>query len=276
MLAHCRGLISVQAVLSFIVLVVLLLSTGPNPQLRVIPWFIWGQLALDVFMWIIWVAAAGTTTLGCNDLCDACSALYSANDLYCTCSGATYQWDKRDQSPAPAAVLARSLHERAYGKSHKFGGGRVAGRVALDSIITVTFAFTTAMGIFWIFKNRRSGAANVALAPSASPQHLESQPVAQSTQVYPDKMDGTYPNQPQQQGAYPPQGQVQMQQGGYPQPAANVQPSMYPNSGLQGSMPEYNNPTHQNQSQQPQYPHDHGEIGSHPTEYKSVSPVSGH
>ncbi|KAI4176060.1 MAG: hypothetical protein LQ343_001343 [Gyalolechia ehrenbergii] len=256
------------SVLSFIVLVVLLLSTGPKPALRVIPWFIWGQLVLDVFMWIIWIAAAGVSTYNCNDLCSACSQASElwANGLYCICD--SYFWYKRDQSPAPKAGLARSLQERAYRSFHGPGAGRVAGKVALDSIITVTFAFTTAMTIFWIFRNRRSAAAAASSTTTTAPQQPASGPVAQSAQVFPNKMDGPYTGQPLQQGSYPAPGQnIPMHHGGYTEPAPNTQPFVYPNTGVQVSIPEYYSPDlHQSQPQQTQYPPNHAEMGSRPTE----------
>lgn len=124
------GLSILQAVLSFIVLVILLLSTGPKPGLRVLPWFIRGQLALDAFMFIIWIAAAGVSQYNCNDLCGACSGYDDvwADGLYCVCSF----FYKRDQSPAPKG-LARSIQERATHRGPALG--RVAGKTALNSII---------------------------------------------------------------------------------------------------------------------------------------------
>lgn len=110
---------------------VLLLSTGPKPGLRVIPWFIWGQLALDVFMFIIWIAAAGVSQYNCNDLCTACAGYDEvwSGGLDCICD--SYVIYKRDQSPAPKG-LARTIEERAY-RNKGPGASRVAGKIAVDS-----------------------------------------------------------------------------------------------------------------------------------------------
>ncbi|KAI4145321.1 MAG: hypothetical protein L6R39_003840, partial [Caloplaca ligustica] len=276
------------AVLSFIVLLVLLLSTGPKAALRVIPWFIWGQLGLDVFMFIIWIAAAGVSQYNCNDLCNACSG-YSevwASGLDCYCGGG-YYWYKRDQSPAPAG-LARSLQERAY-RGSKPGAGKVAGKTALNSIMVVLWAFTTAMTIFWIFKNRRAGAAASTgpAAPTtgpAAPQQAGGPGAVPTTEFYPEKTEEPYTNQPLQQGNYPPQPQPPMQSyspqaqqpmqsyppqsqppmqqqpmQAYPDPISNMQPNTYATSRPQGPQGEhYTQPS----PLQTSYPHNHAEMGS--------------
>ncbi|KAL8733516.1 MAG: hypothetical protein Q9181_003564 [Wetmoreana brouardii] len=254
------------AVLSFIVLLMLLLATGPNPGLRVIPWFIWGQLGLDVFMFIIWIAAAGVSRYNCNDLCNACSGydLVWADDLSCSC----YYVYKRDQSPAPKG-LARSIEERAY---HRRGPGasRVAGKTALNSIMVVLFAFTTAMTVFWIFKSRSSGAGastTSPLAPQPTPQAGMSG-ATPMTGAGPEKTGASYTQEELQ-------AQPQMQQAGYPEPIVNSQQPVHPTSGPQGAAGEYYNQP-QSQPQQTQYPPNHVEMQSHPPGQQNVSPVVGH
>ncbi|KAL9599163.1 MAG: hypothetical protein Q9219_004030 [cf. Caloplaca sp. 3 TL-2023] len=186
-----------------------------------------------------------------------------------------YTIDKREQSPAPKG-LTRSLHERAYGSYHRPGAGKAAGKTALDSIITVLFAFTTATSILWIFQNRRSGAGATAPTMAGGPTapHQPAPVAIPSTQVYPDKTEEGYTGPPPQHGTYPLQSQPQMQQGGHPGPVTNMQAPTYPNSAAPGSATEYYRPNPATQPQQPQYPPNHAEMGSHPTEYKSVSPVS--
>ncbi|KAL8688031.1 MAG: hypothetical protein Q9218_005955 [Villophora microphyllina] len=260
------------AVLSFIVLVILILSTGPKPGLRVIPWFIWGQLALDAFMFIIWIAAAGVSRYNCNDLCSACSGYNHvwADGLDCLC----YYYYKRDQSPVPKG-LARSIEERAYHRRGP-GAGKVAGKTALNAIMVVLFAFTTAMTVFWIFKNRRSGAAASTATPLA-PQPTPTPGAAPMTGTGPEKIDPPY-TQPTLQGAYPqgpPQTQAPMQQTGYPEPMSNMQQPTYHTSGPQGSAEDYYNQS-QNQPQQAHYPPNYAEMQSHSMEQPAVSPVAGH
>ncbi|KAI4112712.1 MAG: hypothetical protein LQ338_008282 [Usnochroma carphineum] len=266
------------SVLSFFVLLVLLGSTGPIAALRVIPWFIWGQLALDAFMFLIWIAAAGISPYNCNDICSACARYDEvwAGGLDCLCE--TYFYYKRDQSPVPTG-LARSIEKRRY-QGYKLGAGKAAGRIALDSIMVVLFAFTTAMGVFWFLKNRRSGAASSS-APAAQPtgpaaaQQSGNPGAVQTTQVYPEKTDAPYTNQPLQQGTYPPQGQPQVQP--YPEQVLSTQPGTYATPGPQGSVGEYYNQPPQSQPRQTAYPPNHAEMQSHPGEPprdQTVSPVS--
>jgi hypothetical protein len=49
-----------------------LFSTGPKPIPRFLPWHMWTQLGLDAFFFILWIAAAGCSTLTLKDLEDAC------------------------------------------------------------------------------------------------------------------------------------------------------------------------------------------------------------
>ncbi|KAL8901651.1 MAG: hypothetical protein Q9207_005092 [Kuettlingeria erythrocarpa] len=270
------------SVLSFIVVIVLLLSTGPKPALRVIPWFVWGQLALDAFMFIIWIAAAGVSQYDCNDLCNACSGFDQvwASGLNCYCGSYYDFYYKRDQSPAPAG-LAQSLEKR---RSRHSSSSKAVGRIALSSIMVVLWTFTLAMTVFWIFKNRKAGAAAstapTALTPGPGPtqQSGGDAGVVPTTHVYSEKTDAPYTNQPlqqqqqQQQGSYPQHAQPEMQS--YPEPVAGMQPNTYATSGPQGAASEY-----YGQQQPPQqtqaYPAQHAEMASPglPRD-QNVSPVS--
>ncbi|KAL8661013.1 MAG: hypothetical protein Q9202_005993 [Teloschistes flavicans] len=260
------------AVLSFIVLVILLLSTGPKPGLRVLPWFIRGQLALDAFMFIIWIAAAGVSQYNCNDLCGACSGYDDvwADGLYCVCSF----FYKRDQSPAPKG-LARSIQERATHRGPALG--RVAGKTALNSIIVVLFAFTTAATILWITKNRRSGTAPSTATPLA-PQPTPAPGAGLNSGPSPGKLDAPY-TQATAQGPYyppgPPQMQAPMQQTGYSEQGVNTQQPNYTTPGPQGSAGDYYN-QYQGQPQQAHYPPNHAEMHSPSAEQPAASPVTGH
>jgi len=49
-----------------------LFSTGPKPIPRFLPWHMWTQLGLDAFFFILWIAAAGCSTLTLKDVEDAC------------------------------------------------------------------------------------------------------------------------------------------------------------------------------------------------------------
>lgn len=114
---------------------VLILSTGKTALFRVVPWIVWGQLALDVFMFIIWIAASGASQYNCTDLCNACpiySELYSTG-LYCFCSS-DYLYKKRDQSPAVKG-LAAPIQERAYKYNRGPGVNLKNAKVAFDAIM---------------------------------------------------------------------------------------------------------------------------------------------
>lgn len=69
-----------------------LLATGPSNAFKCLPWLIWIQLGLDAFMFIIWIAAAATSPLNCDDLCNACpndrfiTYTLAYDNLWCACA----------------------------------------------------------------------------------------------------------------------------------------------------------------------------------------------
>lgn len=117
-----------QAVISFVVLIYFLLSTGPKPQLRLLPWFIFGQLGLDVLMFVLWLAAAASSSYSCNDLCNACDygyeyVFYDSQSCFCL---ALF---KRSTSPKPRGILeGRASRTRL--------GGTIAAKQAFDAVMT--------------------------------------------------------------------------------------------------------------------------------------------
>ncbi|KAL8996917.1 MAG: hypothetical protein Q9169_003676 [Polycauliona sp. 2 TL-2023] len=265
------------AVLSFLVLLVLIFSTGPNPLFRMVPWLVWGQLALDIFMWIIWIAAAGVSQYNCSDLCSACADYDNvwAGGLFCYCS--SYFFYKRDQSPAPRG-LKSSIEERAYYRSTGPGSAKKNAKAAFDSIMVVLFAFTTAATIFWIFKNRKSGAA---AASTSSPTDNTAQqpgglaPTPAPGYQAPDGPSASLNQNPPQGTSFPPQQQPQpqmQQQSGYTE---SMQQSTYPPANSQGSAGEYYGQP-QSQPQQTTYAPDRAEMPSPPPQQQGVSPVSGY
>ena len=129
-----------QAVISFIVLIYFLLSTGPKPQLRLLPWFIFGQLALDGLMFILWLAAAASSSYSCNDLCSACDYAYDYV-FYGTESCFCIELIKRTTSPKPKGILeGRTPRARLGGGSRSdsngSGGSTIAAKQAFDAIMT--------------------------------------------------------------------------------------------------------------------------------------------
>ncbi|KAL8917644.1 MAG: hypothetical protein Q9208_007825 [Pyrenodesmia sp. 3 TL-2023] len=135
------------------------------------------------------------------------------------------------------------------------------------------------MTILWFFKNRRASAAAAsttptALAPAPAPtQQSGDSGNVPTTQVYPQKTEAPYTNQPLQQGNYPQQGQPQMQS--YYEPGSGMQPNTNATSGPQGAAGEYYRQPPQSQPQLVAYPPHHAEMGStQPTRDQTVSPLS--
>lgn len=122
-----------QGLLSLILLLYLLLSTGPYAK---IPWYsTLAILGVEITFIILWIVAASLAGYSCNSLCNVCSAVGAqedigfgffvwVNDLTCYCYFDTdtipdYISLKRD---APSV-----LFKRAGGKPYTgSGGGGVA------------------------------------------------------------------------------------------------------------------------------------------------------
>lgn len=86
-------------------------------------------------MFIFWLAAAGTSRLNCNDLCNACSSWDYGDGLYfgdlaCACGSGYYWWKKRAMSPAPKKGLLEARRVR-----HTTAGGTWEARTAMDAIM---------------------------------------------------------------------------------------------------------------------------------------------
>ncbi|KAI4158716.1 MAG: hypothetical protein LQ342_007182 [Letrouitia transgressa] len=224
------------AVLSFIVLLYFIFSTGPQIIFKTLPWFIWGQLALDAFMFIIWIAAAGASR-------------YNYTDLYGWDCYYDYYKEKRNLSPAPQglprSVEKRDLYSSDYSRygSHYRTGGKATANIGLDSIMVVLFAFTFAATVFWFVQNRnarRNAAAAGPNVPAGQTLNTGAPPMNPA-------VNNTYPQQPQP--AVYPQGQPQpqgvhgtpgMQQPGFAQDKPVMQQTVYP-QGQQGAGGEYYN-----------------------------------
>ena len=126
-----------QSVLSFIALIYFIFASGPSPATRLLPWFIWGQLALDALMHIFWLSASATSYYTCIDLCNVCGILdgYVYFDSQ-SCACYDDLLFKRDYSPKPGNVLqSRRTHSNG-GKSGSRGAGSIAAKQAFDAIMT--------------------------------------------------------------------------------------------------------------------------------------------
>ena len=71
-----------QALISFIILIYLILSTG-KPRITFLPWHHFVQFGLDVFLLIFWIAATGVSNLSCSDACKACKSAALTYDSGC-------------------------------------------------------------------------------------------------------------------------------------------------------------------------------------------------
>ncbi|KAK3177997.1 hypothetical protein OEA41_000129 [Lepraria neglecta] len=213
------------SVLSFLALIYFILATGPSPQVRLLPWFIWGQLGLDTLMFILWLAAAASSSYSCSDLCNACSAysevLYDTDVCFCFDNTSIF---KRTYSPKPKGILhARSPRSHSSGgsgsrNSSGGGGSIIAARQAFDAIMTLLFAFCLGATIFWIIKSRQTGSTTATMAMATEKQEEAGIPAA-----------GAVPSSNEQSGAKAENynGQPIQQQGGVPQGT----PMPYPQNG---------------------------------------------
>lgn len=126
-----------QSILSFIALVYFILASGPTPTTRLLPWFIWGQLALDALIHIFWLSAAATSNYSCLDLCNVCGILNGYvyfDSQSCACYDDLLF--KRDYSPKPGNVLqSRRTHSNG-GRNGSRVGTSIAAKQAFDAIMT--------------------------------------------------------------------------------------------------------------------------------------------
>ena len=145
-----------QTVLSFVALVYLLLSTGPTRPLKILPWFIFGQLAIDGVLFIFWLAAAASSSYSCDDLCSACYGLsyvaYANQD--CICFDFIYK-NKRSTSPNPGNVLLSKRRSRYHSgggsSSSAVKGGTGDAVISFDAIMTYVSHITSC----WTQKHMR-------------------------------------------------------------------------------------------------------------------------
>lgn len=115
---------NLQSVIALLGIIYFLLATGPREILRVLPWFVWGQIFLDGLLLVFWLAASATSSYNYSDLYNACgynNLFYPYLLLY-----------KRDTSPTPKG-LARSLEPR---RSAYYGGSSIGAKAGLDAIMT--------------------------------------------------------------------------------------------------------------------------------------------
>lgn len=131
-------LMSSQAAIALTALAYFFLSTGPTTAFRILPWWIFIQLGLDSLLFIFWLAAAATSRLNCNDLCNACPGASDVyfDDLSCTCLSDYYWWyKKRSMSPAPKSGLLETRRTR-----NSTPTGKGAARISLDAIMVYVFS----------------------------------------------------------------------------------------------------------------------------------------
>ena len=127
--------------LSLVVLIYFIFASGPSHATRSLPWFILGQLVLDIVFFIFWLSAAATSTYSCNDLCEACHIWYGyvlLDDFKCTCYKYKSSY-RRDYSHKPGNVLHSRIttYPSEYSGSKSFKtAGKIAARHASDTLMT--------------------------------------------------------------------------------------------------------------------------------------------
>ena len=127
----------VKAVLSFLVLMYFMFSTGPKPVLKILPWFLIGQLVLDFVMVVFWIAAAAVSRLNCNDQCGACGYpdWVDFDGLYCTCTVVDYTIYKRGAAPSSSAnplAFSGGLEKR---RARRSSSGTRGAKTGLDAVL---------------------------------------------------------------------------------------------------------------------------------------------
>ena len=124
-----------KSIISLVVLIYFMLASGPSRTTRLLPWFIWGQLALDAIMFIFWLAAGATSSYSCTDLCTACG-IFEGYVIFdsesCLCS----VFFKRDYSPRPGSVLEQRRSRPSRRDSDTTVGGTTAAKQAFDAVMT--------------------------------------------------------------------------------------------------------------------------------------------
>ena len=134
-----------QSVLSCFALIYFSLATGPKPIFRLLPWIIWGQIALDGLMLILWLAAVATSSYSCNALCNACAGADNVNynNQYCACSNLDSGFDdpfKRSYPPKPRGLLGGrrppSHHLSSSSSSQDNSSSTNSTKKAFDAIMT--------------------------------------------------------------------------------------------------------------------------------------------
>ena len=126
---------SPKSIISLVALFYFMLASGPSRATRVLPWIIWGQLALDAILFIFWLAAGATSSYSCTDLCNACGILdgfVSFDSESCECSDYFF---KRDYSPRRGSVL-QLRRNRPRRHSGTTVGGTIATKQAFDAVMT--------------------------------------------------------------------------------------------------------------------------------------------
>lgn len=259
------------SVLSFVALIYFLLASGPSRTTRLLPWFIFGQLALDVIMFVFWLAAGATSSYSCTDLCNACG-IYDGYVFFDTqsCECSTFFF-KRDYSPRRGNVL--QPRRGRLSKRDSTVGGTIAAKQAFDAIMTALFALFIIADLFWIIKSRRSGTTTAPTPTHGAPTKNEEAGMPMGgvgAPTYAQQPGSDYNNQMGPQGGYT--GQP-MQHHDVGQPQQSMAQEPYPAGQYHQGQPQYPNQTSYPQGQQQvpmqSYPSPQGE---YPPQYGGPVP----
>lgn len=189
----------------------------------------WLQLGLDALLFVLWLAAAASSSYTCDELCSACGFDVTYDTEVCLC----YVFFKRDTSP----VQRSPLEKRRTGRGSDGGGSTIAAKQAFDAIMTIIFFALLCLDIFWIVQSRNSSTTTATGPPTTSSNPVKEEEAGMAPTggvaggaAYPQEQQQPYAQNVLMQ-QYPVQGQQQQhphqqypQQQQYP---AQGQPTMY-------------------------------------------------
>lgn len=164
-----------QSALTLLALIYFLTSTGPSPTTRKLPWLVFGQLCLDAFLFVLWLAATAASNYDCNGLCSACSPIEEgdrywvwAGSLLCECyAGIVLAQNKarRDLKGQAVSSATRSA-ARTMERSDK-----IAAKQGLDAVMIFLFASTMAVTAWRVYQARQAASGLTTHGPAMEIPH---------------------------------------------------------------------------------------------------------
>lgn len=145
-----------QAAITLPALIYYLFSTGLNASTRCLPWHVYGQLSLDAFLFVLWLAATAASNYDCSGLCSACATpgeeyyggYYNVFVGSLTCPCAFGQYDP-SLSKVKRALEGRATSSANLNTGKEFeSASKIATKLGFHALMIVLFASTTATTIW--------------------------------------------------------------------------------------------------------------------------------